>query len=121
VKTQERPLEIDFRLGEFSVEVSRLLTGRYWLLGQSTDSHDIFEGDFWGETVAEFSHSLGHKRTFGPSIGRGKHGLYALYSLQKSGPVVYQIFSCFPLNYDNVLELLGLHRLKYQVRIDIRS
>ena len=23
------------------------------------------------------------------SIGRGKHGLYSLYSLQKSGPVVY--------------------------------
>jgi hypothetical protein len=24
----------------------------------------VFEGDFWGETVAEFSHSLDPKRTF---------------------------------------------------------
>jgi len=24
----------------------------------------VFEGDFWGKSVAEFSHSLGQKETF---------------------------------------------------------
>ncbi len=62
VKTQDRPLEIVSRLGEFSVEVSCLLTGRYRLVSQSIASHVVFEGDFWGETVPEFSHSLGRKR-----------------------------------------------------------
>ncbi len=60
VKTQDRPLEIVSRLGEFSVEVSCLLTGRYRLVSQSIASHVVFEGDFWGEAVPEFSHSLGH-------------------------------------------------------------
>jgi hypothetical protein len=59
MKTRSRPREIDFRLSEFSVEVSYLLTGRYRLVGQSIASHDVFEGDFWGETGSEFSHSLG--------------------------------------------------------------
>ena len=59
VKTQKQPLEFDFRLGEFSVEVSCLLTGRYLLVSLSIASHVVFEGDFWGESVAEFSHSLG--------------------------------------------------------------
>ena len=54
VKTQNRPLEIVSRLGEFSVEVSCLLTGRYRLVSQSIASHVVFEGDFWGETVVEF-------------------------------------------------------------------
>ena len=54
VKTQNRPLEIVSKLGEFSVEVSCLLTGRYRLVSQSIASHVVFEGDFWGETVAEF-------------------------------------------------------------------
>jgi len=58
VKTQKRPLEIDFRLGESLVEVSCLLTGRYRLLSQSIASNDVFERDFWCESVAEFSHSL---------------------------------------------------------------
>ena len=63
VKTQNRPLEIVSKLGEFSVAVSCLLTGRYRLASQSIASHVVFEGDFWGETVVEFSHSLGQKRT----------------------------------------------------------
>jgi len=62
VKTRNRPLEIVSRLGEFSVEVSCLLTGRYRLVSQSIASHVEFEGDFWGETGSEFSHSLGRKR-----------------------------------------------------------
>ena len=60
MKTQNRPLEIVFRLGELSVEVSCLLTGRYRLVSQSIASHVVLEGDFWGKSVAEFSHSLGH-------------------------------------------------------------
>ncbi len=64
VKTQDRPLEIVSRLGEFSVEVSCLLTGLYRLVSQSIASHVVFEGDFWGETGSEFSHSLGQQRTF---------------------------------------------------------
>ncbi len=32
-------------------------------MSQSIASHVVFEGDFWGEFVAEFSHSLGRKRT----------------------------------------------------------
>ncbi len=63
VKTRNRPLEIVFRLREFSVEVSCLLTGRYRLVGQSIASHVVFEDDLWGETVPEFSYSLGQKRT----------------------------------------------------------
>ncbi len=62
VKTQNQPLEIVSRLGEFSVEVSCLLTGCYRLISQSIASHVVFEGDFWGETVPGFSHSLGRKR-----------------------------------------------------------
>ncbi len=63
MKTQNRPLEIVSRLGELSVEVSCLLTGRYRFVSQSITSHVVFEGDSWGETVAEFSHSLGQKRS----------------------------------------------------------
>ena len=59
VKTQERHLEVDFRLCDFSVEVSRLLAGRNRLLSQLVASNDVFEGDFWGEIVVTFSHSLG--------------------------------------------------------------
>ncbi len=54
MKTQNRPLEIVSRLGELSVEVSCLLTGRYLLVSQSIASHVVFEGDFWGEKVVEF-------------------------------------------------------------------
>jgi hypothetical protein len=64
VKTQNRPIEIVSKLGEFSVEVSCLLTARYRLVSQSAASHVVFEGDFWGETVVEFSHSLGRNRPF---------------------------------------------------------
>ena len=60
MKTQEQPLEVDFRLGAFSVEVSHLLAGRYRLLSQLVASNDVFEGDFWSEIVVTFSHSLGH-------------------------------------------------------------
>ncbi len=67
MNTQDRPLEIVSKLGEFSIEVSCLLEGPYRLLSQSIASRDVFEGDFWGESVAEFSHSLGQKRT------RGRH------------------------------------------------
>ena len=63
MKTQDRPLEIVSKLGEFSVELSCLLTGRYRLVSQSIASYAVFEGDFWGETDVEFSHSLGRKRT----------------------------------------------------------
>ena len=43
-----------------------------------------------GHSIAiKFSVTNGNKRPFGPSVGRRKHGLYSLYSLQKSGPVVY--------------------------------
>ena len=63
MKTQHRPIEIDSRLCQFSVEVSCLLTGRYRLISQSTASHIVFEGDFWGETASEFSHSLGQNRS----------------------------------------------------------
>ena len=63
VKTQNRPLEIVSKLGEFSVAVSCLLTGRYRLVSQSIASHIVFESDFWGAYVSEFSHSLGRKRT----------------------------------------------------------
>jgi len=62
VKTQNRPLEIVSKLREYSVGVSCLLTGRYRLVSQSIASHVVFEGDFWGEIVAEFSHSLGRLR-----------------------------------------------------------
>ncbi len=68
VKTQNRPFEIVSTLGDFSVEVSCLLTGRYRLVSQSVASHVVFEVDFRGETVAEFSHSLGHKRSFAFSM-----------------------------------------------------
>ncbi len=71
VKTQNRPLEIVSKLGEFSVEVSCLLTGRYRLVSQSMASHVMFEGDFWGETVVEFSHSLGRKRTLKIGVSPG--------------------------------------------------
>ncbi len=54
VKTQNRLLEIVSKLGEFSVEVSCLLTGWYRLVSQSIASHVVFEGDFWGEIVVEF-------------------------------------------------------------------
>ena len=63
VKTRNRPLEIVSTLGELSVEVSCLLTGRCRLVSESIASHVVFEGDFWGEIVAEFSHSLGRKQT----------------------------------------------------------
>ena len=58
MKTQNRPLEIVSRPGEFSVKVSCLLEGSYRLLSQSIASRDVFEGDFWGESVVEFSHGL---------------------------------------------------------------
>ncbi len=58
VKTQNRSLEIVSKLGEFSVEVSCLITRRYRHVGQSIASHDVFEDDFWCESVVEFSHSL---------------------------------------------------------------
>ncbi len=64
MKTQNRPLEIVSRPGELSVEVSCLLTGRYRRVSQSIASHVVFKGDFWGKSVAEFSHSLGQERTF---------------------------------------------------------
>jgi hypothetical protein len=54
VKTQFRPLEIVSKLGEFSVEVVWLLTGRYRLACQSIASRHVFEDDFWGELVVEF-------------------------------------------------------------------
>jgi len=54
VKTQKRPPETDSKLGEFSVEVSCLLTARYRRVSQSVASHVVFEGDLWGETVVEF-------------------------------------------------------------------
>ncbi len=76
VKTQNRPLEIVSKLGEFSVEVSCLLTGRFRLISQSIASHVVFEGDFWCEPVAEFSHNLGHKRP----LALAKKGNY--YSLR---------------------------------------
>ena len=69
MKTENRPLEIVSRPGEFSVEVSCLLTGCYRLLSLSVASQDMFEGDFWWESVAEFSHSLGHERPLA-----SKHG-----------------------------------------------
>ena len=65
MKTQDRSLEIVSKLGEFSVEVSCLLTGRYRLVSQSVASHVVLEGGFWAETVVEFSHSLGRKPTSG--------------------------------------------------------
>ncbi len=49
-------------LRQFSGGVSCLLTGRYRPLSQAKASHVVFEGDSWGETVVEFSHSLGHKQ-----------------------------------------------------------
>ena len=61
MKTLIRPLEIVSKLGEISVEVSCLLAGRYLLVSQSITSHVVFEGDFWGATDEEFSHSLGRK------------------------------------------------------------
>ncbi len=54
VKTQNRPLETASKIGDFSVEVSCLLTARYRLVSQSIASHVVFEGDFWGEKVVEF-------------------------------------------------------------------
>jgi len=49
VKTRNRPHEIVATLGEFSVEVSCSLTGRYRLVSKSIASHVVFEGDLWGE------------------------------------------------------------------------
>ncbi len=54
VKTQNRPHEIVSKLGEFSVGVSWLLTGRYRLVSHIIASHAVFERDFWGEIVVEF-------------------------------------------------------------------
>ena len=54
VKTQNRSHEVVSKLGEFSVEVSCLLTGRYRLVSQSIASHVVFEGDFWAAAVVEF-------------------------------------------------------------------
>ncbi len=54
VKTQNRPLEIVSRLGELSVGVSCLLTGRYLLVSKSFGSLVVFDGDLWGEFVADF-------------------------------------------------------------------
>ncbi len=68
MKTQDRPLEIVSKLGEFSIEVSCLLTERYRLVSQSIASYVVFEGDFWGATDVEFSHSLGRKRTLIPTV-----------------------------------------------------
>ena len=68
MKTQNRPLEIVSKLSEFSVEVSCLITGRYRLVSQSIASHVVFEGDLWGDPVAEFSHSLGQKQTFSGNL-----------------------------------------------------
>jgi len=76
VKTQNRPLEIVSRLGELSVGVSCLLAGHYRLVSQSIASHVVFEGDFWGESVTEFSHSLGQKRSF--ALGQEKGFLLTL-------------------------------------------
>ena len=53
-KRKIRPLETESKIGEFSVEVSCLLTARYRLVSQSIASHVVFEGDFCGETVVEF-------------------------------------------------------------------
>ena len=69
MKTQKRPPETASKLGEFSVEVSCLLTARYRLVSQSAASHVVFEGDFWGETVVEFLHSLGQEQTLFLAIG----------------------------------------------------
>ena len=46
-----RPL---LMIGEFSVEISCLLTARYRLVSQSIASHVVFEGDFLGEKVVGF-------------------------------------------------------------------
>ena len=62
VKTQNRLHEIVFRLRQFSVETSGLPTGRHRLISHLTASRGVFDGDSWGETVAEFSHSLGQER-----------------------------------------------------------
>ena len=64
MNTQNRLLEIVSKLGDFSIEVSCLLTGRYRLVSQSIAAHVVFEGDFWGATVVEFSHGLGRKQKF---------------------------------------------------------
>jgi hypothetical protein len=68
VKTQKRPPETASKLGEFSVEVSCSITARYRLVSQSVASHVVFEGDFWGETIVEFSHSLGQKPPFASGL-----------------------------------------------------
>ena len=62
MKTQKRALEIDFKLGKFSVEVSRLLMGRYRYWSRSTAFYATFDSDFCHVTGAEFSHSLGKKQ-----------------------------------------------------------
>jgi len=80
VKTQNRPLEIVSTLGEFLVEVSCLLVGRCRLVSQSIASHVVFEDDFWGEIVGEFSHSLGQKRPIRSSKIRKFEGLLSANS-----------------------------------------
>ncbi len=82
MKTQNRPLEIVFKRGEFSIEVNCLMTGRDRLVSQSIASYDVFEGDFWGESVAEFSHSLDPKQT---STRRNSFGQGATNSLCVDG------------------------------------
>ena len=62
VKTQKRPLEIDFKLGKLSVEDRRLLTGPYRHWSRSTVFDATFDSDFCHVTGAEFSHSLGNKQ-----------------------------------------------------------
>ena len=83
MKTQNRPLEIVSKLREFSVEVSCLLTGRYRFVNQSITSHVVFEGDSCGETVAEFSHSLGHEL---PVVGLDLNGSFRSASLTLRSP-----------------------------------
>jgi hypothetical protein len=46
----------------------RVTNRTHRLVRHSITSHVVFEGDSWGETVDEFSHSLGHKQTISVSL-----------------------------------------------------
>ena len=106
VKTGIQPLEIVSKPGEFSVEVSCLLTGRYRLVSQSIASHVVFEGDFWGDTVVVFSHGLGQKRTPGHSSIKAT-SLEVLYEFVHIISLVEELVQVLCHRFDVILNEAG--------------
>jgi len=62
VKTQDRPPEIAFKLGNISDELGHLLIGRCRLQSQLIACNARFDGDVCCQTAIVFSHNLYPKR-----------------------------------------------------------